>query len=334
MIVSITPNTAIDYTLCVSEFTLGRTIRSTESAWGMGGKAADAAWILGRWGIGNLALGFAAGPNGHRMEKMLLDRGCQTEFVWVGGETRLNTVLCMNGKHSTFTSSTLEVTSQHVEMFYTLYRQALDQATCVVVGGSLPHGVPITFFDEVIQLARQREIPVIFDSSRPYLQTGLGSRPTVIKPNLTELLDLTEEKSDILLSENCQVSRLPVIYALGRQVQAQYGVSVVITLGSEGALALMDDAHYWIPSLKVDVVSAAGAGDAVLAGLALAYSQQVSIVDGLRLGFALATAVLLTAATADYRLDDAKRFLPRIKVHPISPDTFPEWISSLPEEER
>jgi fructose-1-phosphate kinase PfkB-like protein len=67
VIVSVTPTTAIDYTLRVADFSLGRTIRALESAWGMGGKAADAGWILGHWGVPNLALGFAAGKNGHRM---------------------------------------------------------------------------------------------------------------------------------------------------------------------------------------------------------------------------------------------------------------------------
>lgn len=333
MIVSVTPNTAIDYTLRVPEFLLGRTIRAVESAWGMGGKAADAAWILGRWGIPNLALGFAAGPMGHRMEDMLLEIGCQTNFVWVGGETRLNMVICLEGKHSTFTSSTLNVTAQNVDAFFQLYRQSLELATCVIVGGSLPQGVPSTFFNNVISQARQRDIPVIFDSSGLNLKSGLVSHPNVIKPNLTELIDLIDGGSTLFEAGQCLASRLKAVYTVGRQVQARYGVSMVITLGSEGALALIQDAQYWIPSIKVDVVSAAGAGDAVLAGLALGYSRQMSIEEGLRLGFALATAVLLKAATADYRLDDVSKFLPQIKVHPISQETFPDWVHSLPETE-
>ena len=322
MIISVTPNTAIDYTLRVPEFSLGRTIRAQESAWGMGGKAADAAWILGHWGVTNLALGFAAGQNGKRMDKMLRERGCQTDFVWVEGETRLNTVLCMNGKHSTFTSSTLEVTPEYINAFYHKYSLALEQATCLIIGGSLPNGVPPTFFMDVIQLARQRDVPVIFDSSGPYLKTGIEARPSLIKPNLTELLDLTGDGSSLLGEDQSLTHRKRAVYSRARQVQAQFGVAVVVTLGAEDALALFGDTHYWIPSLNVEVVSAAGAGDAVLAGLALAYSKHMPIVEGLRLGFALATAVLLTIGTADYRVEDARRFLPLIELHPISPESF------------
>ena len=190
MILSITPNTAIDYTLRVPKFILGRTIRAVECAWGMGGKAADASWILGHWGIKTHVLGFAAGQNGHRMDAMLRARGCDTDFVWVDGETRLNIVLCEGGDHSTFTSSTLDVKPSHLESIYEKYREVLTSVNCVIVGGSLPNGVPVSFFKEIISFAREKDLPVIFDSSGPALKSGLVACPTVIKPNLTELLDL------------------------------------------------------------------------------------------------------------------------------------------------
>jgi 1-phosphofructokinase len=322
MIISVTPNTAIDYSLRVPEFTLGRTIRALESAWGMGGKAADAAWILGHWGVKNLALGFAAGSNGYRMEAMLHERGCQTDFVWVNGETRLNTVICSGGKHSTFTSSTIDVTPEHIDAFFGKYKLALEKATCLVVGGTLPRGVSSDFFADVIWLARQRDIPVIFDSSGPHLRMGLEAHPTVIKPNLTELVDLSSEVGNGMAPDRSVIDRKQSIYSLARQVQSQYGVSLVVTLGSEGAMALFGDTHYWIPSLVVEMVSAAGAGDAVLAGLAVAYAQHLPIEDGLRLGFALATSVLLTLATADYHPEDVRGFLPLIELQPLSVELF------------
>jgi 1-phosphofructokinase family hexose kinase len=323
MIISVTPNTAIDYSLRVPEFSLGRTIRAVESAWGMGGKAADAGWILGHWGVKNLALGFAAGLNGCRMEAMLRERGCQTDFVWVNGETRLNIVVCSDGKHSTFTSSTIEVAPEHMNAFFSKYKLALGKASCLVVGGTLPRGVSSDFFADVIQMARERDIPVIFDSSAPHLRMGLEAHPTVIKPNLTELVDLSGEGINIDPGNSVMdIERKQSIYLMARRVQSQYGVSLVVTLGSEGAMALFGDTHYWIPSLDVDVVSAAGAGDAISAGLATAYEQHLPIEDGLRLGFALATSGLLTLATADYHPDDARSFLPLIELQPLSIDLF------------
>jgi fructose-1-phosphate kinase PfkB-like protein len=191
------------------------------------------------------------------------------------------------------------------------------------VGGTLPRGVSSDFFANVIQMARERDIPVIFDSSGPHLRIGLEAHPTVIKHNLTELVDLSGEVFNADPG-NCFMDpkHKQGIYSMARRVQSQYGVSLVVTLGSEGAMALFGDTHYWIPSLGVDVVSAAGAGDAVLAGLAIAYAQHLPIEDGLRLGFALATSVLLTLATADYHPEDARGFLPLVELQPLSIDFF------------
>ena len=64
----------------------------------MGGKATDVSWTLGKLGDSQPGLGFAAGPNGVRMESMLRERGVETDFVWVEGETRLNTILVVTGE--------------------------------------------------------------------------------------------------------------------------------------------------------------------------------------------------------------------------------------------
>jgi fructose-1-phosphate kinase PfkB-like protein len=46
MILTLTPNTSIDRTVVLPHFRWGETIRSRESAVGMGGKRADGSWIM------------------------------------------------------------------------------------------------------------------------------------------------------------------------------------------------------------------------------------------------------------------------------------------------
>src|SRR5215204_7825981 len=114
MIITLTPNTGIDHTLLLSSFQLNSTIRAIDSAWGMGGKATDVSWTLGKLGVPTRALGFAAGANGIRMENMLRERGVETDFVWVEGESRLNVIVVVDGEgQSTITSSSLTVSPQH-----------------------------------------------------------------------------------------------------------------------------------------------------------------------------------------------------------------------------
>jgi 1-phosphofructokinase len=125
------------------------------------------------------------------MENMLRERGVVTDFVQVDGETRLNTVIVVPGEgHSTITSSSLSVSAQHLTEFAAKYQKALEVASCVMMGGSLPKGVPIEFYGEAISQAHAYGVPVIFDSSGPSLLAGIKSRPDLIKPNLAELEDL------------------------------------------------------------------------------------------------------------------------------------------------
>ncbi len=247
----------------------------------MGGKATDVSWILGRLGIPTRALGFAAGANGQRMESMLRERGAETDFVWVEGETRLNTILIVSGEgQSTITTSTLKVSSQHISQFKEAYQKALEEATCVVMGGSRPAGVPAEFYPDAIAQARERGVPVIFDSSGASLVAGVKARPDLIKPNLAELHDLLGATPG---------TRREALQAAVR-LHEEYGSNVILTLGPEGAIAVFKEGSYFIQPLTAPVVSSAGAGDGVLAGMALAYSRRESL-ETVALWIALATAV-------------------------------------------
>jgi 1-phosphofructokinase len=308
MIITLTPNTGVDHTIRVPSFPLNCTLRAVESAWGMGGKATDVSWILGKLGIPNRALGFAAGPNGVRMEAMLRERGVETDFVWVEGETRLNTVIVVGEDgQSTITSSSLSVSPQHLVDLMARYGEALRSASCVVVGGSLPAGVSAEFFVEAIAQAHRHSVPVIFDSSGPSLVAGIQSRPDLIKPNLAELQELlgTEPASRQAIGEAAM------------DLRDKYGVNVIVTIGGEGAVAVFDSASYFIHPLVTPVASVAGAGDGVLAGMALSYLRREPPEYGLRHGFALATAILKTLATADFLVEDYEAMIPQICITPL-----------------
>ena len=305
MIITLTPNTGIDHTLQVSRFQLNSTIRATDSAWGMGGKATDVSWILGKLGVPTHALGFAAGQNGLRMENILRERGVETDFVWVGGETRINTVLVISGKgQSTITTSSLNVHPEHLSEFNARYQEALQDASCVVMGGSLPSGVPCDFYADAINQAHQYNVPVIFDSSGESLRAGIKSRPEIIKPNQVELNDLL----GYLPASNKEVQQAV------EKLCDQYGTNVIVTLGEDGAIASFRDASYFIHPISIPVVSSAGAGDGILAGMALAYLHRETYKYGLKHGFALAGAILKTLGTADFQVEDYQQMLSQINI--------------------
>lgn len=310
MIVTVTLNPALDRTYFVRDFEWNRTIRASQSVPGMGGKATDASWVLGELGYANLALGFAAGDTGRRMEKMLRQRGCKTDFVWVEGETRTNIVIVSDeGKgQSTLTEPGLQIDARELDKLKDKFSAALKKASCVLIGGTVPPGIEVSIYTELVTQAREARVPVVFDASGPGLKAGMEGRPTMAKPNIDEIAELYGRP----------VTTVEEAYKAGRELQDKYGAALVITLGKEGALAVLPGRAYRIPVLQIPVVSTAGAGDAVLAGLVAALSEGKPIEDGLRLGFAAAAAVCLIPATADCRRADVQRLLPQIELKPYA----------------
>jgi len=310
MIVTVTFNTSIDRTLFIKDFAWNQTIRASRSVIGMGGKATDASWVLGELGYNNLALGFAAGDSGRIMEKMLQNRGSMTDFVWVGGETRTNiVVISEEGKgQSTLATTGLEISPGDIDELKAKYTSALKQSRCVIIGGSVPPGIDVSVYTDMVKQARAAGLPVIFDASGPGLRAGIEGRPSISKPNIDEVSDLYGQR----------VGSIAAAYRAGKELQAKYGTTFIITLGKDGALAVMADKAYRIPVLDIPVVSTAGAGDAVLAGMAAAISRGKPFEDALRLGFAVAAAVCLTPATADCNRADVERLLPQIELIPYN----------------
>ena len=311
MIVSVTPNTAIDQTLFVDTFEMGRAIRATHTVQSLAGKPADASWMLGEIGLPGLALGFVAGTLGDKVEALLHAQHVKTDFTRCDGETRLNTIIVAADRpdqQATITTSTLDVKPHHMEDLTRKYEKALADATVVIMGGSLPRALPPSFYTDFVRMARERDIPVLLDAEGDNLLAGLKSSPSFIKPNQFELEALTGRKTD--------PDDIHSLYEAGRAVIEQYGTSPLITLGADGGLAVLPDRAYRIPALKVDVVSAAGAGDGTIAGLAGSIHLGKPIEEGLRMAFAMATSVLLQPGTAECRKEDYERFLPQIQLIP------------------
>jgi 1-phosphofructokinase len=170
------------------------------------------------------------------------------------------------------------------------------------MGGSLPLGVPAEFYVEAMEQAHAQDIPVIFDSSGPALTAGIRGRPDLIKPNLAEFSELLGYMPN---------SQEEVLQG-ARQLHDDFDTSVIVTLGEGGAIAVSREGSFFIDPVSVPVVSSAGAGDGVLAGMAMAYERRESFHYGLQHGFALAAAVLKTLPTADFRAEDYQGLLPRI----------------------
>jgi 1-phosphofructokinase family hexose kinase len=309
MILTVTLNTGLDHTLFLDKLQWGYTQKARTSMISMAGKPADASWVLGTLGIPNLATGFAAGELGKKMEAMLRQRGCQTDFVWVAGETRLNVVLVVDGEsqQTTLTTETLLITPADIDALLEKQAGLLERSDAMILGGSIPRRVSPQVYRDLVAAAAAHGVPVVLDASGENLASGLQGHPTLIKPNQQELegfLGLSLPQPEDVL-------------AAARRLRDQYDVAVIATLGKDGAYAVLPGRDYFVPPLDVPVVSAAGAGDATVAGLAVALARRQPMEDGVRLGLAAAAAVIMQPGTADCRPEDVERLYKEVKLIPV-----------------
>ena len=309
MILTVTLNTGLDHTLFMDQLRLGYTQKVRASTMSMAGKPADASWVLSTLGIPNLATGFAAGELGKKMEAMLRQRGAQTDFLWVAGETRLNTVLVVDGDslQTTLTTETLQITPADIVAFYEKQAGLLQRSDAMIIGGSAPRMVGPEVYRDLVAAAAERGVPVVLDASGPYLAYGLQGCPTVIKPNQQELEAFVERP----------LPRPEDVLAAARELRERHSVSVIATLGKDGAFAVLPGRDYFIPALDVPMVSPAGAGDATVAGLSVALANRQPLEEGVRLGLAAAAAVVMQPGTADCRKEDVERLSKEIKLIPV-----------------
>ncbi len=100
---------------------------------------------------------------------------------------------------------------------------------------------------------------MVIDTSGAALAACEGSRAFLLKPSLGELEALVGRP---LANAADQVAGARTLLARG------FAEALVVSLGDQGALLVTADAELRIPAIEVPVVSAVGAGDAMVAAIA------------------------------------------------------------------
>src|SRR5204862_5553633 len=90
LIITVTLNAAIDRTLAVPNFRLGRRHRTVEQRTMAGGKGVNVARTLKTLGQPVIATGFAGGPTGTRIVEQLTEESILNDFVRIREESRTN----------------------------------------------------------------------------------------------------------------------------------------------------------------------------------------------------------------------------------------------------
>jgi 1-phosphofructokinase family hexose kinase len=281
LILTLTINPALDRNVSVDRLAFedrGYILSTSDSP---GGRGINASRVIQQFGGETLAIATTGGETGKRFEAL---SGCCSfpmELVHTRSEMRTN--LTITDKHGlTVKLNELgpKLTPKELKRIADKVEEKLAKARWFMICGSLPPGVSPHFYKDLIELAHRKKVKTLVDTDGDALLHALEASPTVVSPNQSE----TER-----LLNRALITRSQIVEAVQR-LHGMGAESVVVSLGSRGAMAHADKVIVEVVPPRVDAVSPIGAGDALAAAFVWAMHAGEPFIDAVRWGVAAGTA--------------------------------------------
>ncbi|MER8002847.1 1-phosphofructokinase family hexose kinase [Streptomyces sp. NPDC095613] len=183
--------------------------------------------------------------------------------------------------------------------FLASYDRLLGDAEAVALCGSLPPGIHVGAYGELIRRARAAGVTVLLDTSGEPLRRGIGARPDLVKPNADELAQLTG-------------AREPLRAARGARRRGAH--AVVASLGPDGVLAATPEGTWQASPPAPARGNPTGAGDSAVAGLLSALVEGLPWPDRLTRAVALSAATVLAPTAGEFDAGAYEDLLARVAV--------------------
>jgi 1-phosphofructokinase family hexose kinase len=261
MIITVTLNAAIDKTLAVPNFRLGRRHRAIEQRTVAGGKGVNVARALKTLGQPVIATGLAGGPTGIRISEQLTEEAILSDFIRIRDESRTSTAVIdpTSGEQTEINEQGPEATEAELTLFRDKLLYLAKGADICVLAGSLPRGVGSDVYAELVGELTSLGVTTVVDTEGEPMELALRAGPDLVTPNAIEAEELVGHE---FRDEQDQIYGLYGLCELGAR-------EAIITY-DEGCYALVGRNHeralYSVRSERLDPVSTVGAGDVFLAG--------------------------------------------------------------------
>ncbi len=296
MIVTLTANPSADRAVVLSsELAPGEVQRAVSSREDAGGKGVNVARVVSAAGAPARAVVPVSAHDPYRV--LLEDTGLDLDLVDVAGRARANlTITDPAGETTKLNLPGAELSASEAQALTAGVVAAAQGATWLVLAGSLPPGVPASFYADLVAAVRERwgaDAPrIAVDASGAALaEVVAAARPDLIKPNHEELAELVGEDAAGDLDVITEATRR------AHQLVPDRAASALVTLGAEGALLFTAEGAWRGFAPKIQVASTVGAGDSSLAGYLLADLEGASAPDRLARSIAYGAAAATLPGT-------------------------------------
>ena len=281
MIITVTLNAAIDKSLSVPNFRLGRRHRTVEQRTMAGGKGVNIARTLKTLGQPVIATGFAGGITGTHIVEQLTEEAILNDFVRIREESRTNTSVLdpTTGEQTEINERGPSVSQHEVELFRDKLLYLARGAAIVVFAGSLPRGVEPDIYAVLIRELERTGVTTVIDTEGEPLRQAVRAEPDVVSPNVLEAEELVGHE---FASEQERSLGVREIAALGPR-------EAIMTLPDGCFAQVLVDGQPCLRRVSVELresIAKRGSGDAFLAGYIAARYEGRSPDQCLRFGVA------------------------------------------------
>ena len=301
MILCINPNAAIDKTVIVPAFHLNEIQRPEQVLAIPGGKGCNVARALKLLGETPVVAGWVGGFAGQFIESGLHTEGIETAFVHTEFESR--TCLSILDPIGQTLTELYEkgdpVPADKIAEFTALFQANIRRYAAVTFSGSLPPGVPLDYYTQLVNIAQTAGVRTLLDSSGEALRQGVRAKPFLVKPNEKELIDLAGEAPQ---------TRSGLVWA-AVELSERYQTLIVLSLGAEGAIAARQQDVWHVRPPQLTIKSAVGSGDSLLAGITYGLTHDFTFEEAIKYGVAAGTANALTVGAGVFTREDFERVL-------------------------
>ena len=314
MIITVTLNAAIDKSLSVPNFRLGRRHRTVEQRTMAGGKGVNIARTLKALGQPVIATGFAGGATGTHIVEQLTDEAILNDFVRIREESRTNTSVLdpTSGEQTEINERGPSVSEREVELFADKLSYLARGAAIVVFAGSLPRGVDADIYASLIRDLARMEVTTVIDTDGEPLHHAVRAEPDVVSPNVLEAEELVGHE---FASEQERLLAVREIAALGPR-------EAIMTLPDGCFAQVLIDGRSCLKRARIqprEPIAKRGSGDAFLAGYVAARYESRAPDQCLRFGVACGAESTgrLGAGLIDAR--EARRLMGEVELTEVEP---------------
>ena len=305
MIVTLTPNPAIDGASEAETVRPIHKVRTTNERYDPGGGGINVARVVQELGGETLAVYMAGGATGAVLDDLLDRRNLRRRRVPIADHTRISHSVFERSRGLEYRFVPEGPLVTEAEWRACLVAVEDLNADYLVLSGSLPRGVPDDFYCRVAQVAVRAGAKVVLDTSGEALRATLGAGGIeLVKPSLGEFRKLIGSSLESAAAQDAAALEI---------VRSGCVRLLAVTMGGEGALLATRDGVLRLKPPDVTVRSAVGAGDSFVGAMTCALARGWAPDDAFAYGVAAGTAATLRPGTQLCSKPDVERLYAQIR---------------------